>query len=101
MKPFDKRSADSQPLKEVIDRFLKAFSLENKMKEMDVIAAWPELMGSAVAFRTKSIKIHNKILYLEINSSVMREELLNGKEIIITRINDKAGKQLINDVWLG
>jgi predicted nucleic acid-binding Zn ribbon protein len=101
MKPFDKRSADSQPLKEVIDRFLKAFSLENKMKEMDVIAAWPELMGSAVAFRTKSIKIHNKILYLEINSSVMREELLNGKEIIITRINEKAGKQLINDVWLG
>jgi predicted nucleic acid-binding Zn ribbon protein len=101
MKPFDKRSADSQPLKEVIDRFLKAFSLENKMKEMDVIAAWPELMGSAVAFRTKSIKIHNKILYLEINSSVMREELLNGKAIIITRINEKAGKQLINDVWLG
>ncbi len=101
MKPFDKRSADSQPLKEVIDRFLKAFSLENKMKEMDVIAAWPELMGSAVAFRTKSIKIHNKILYLEINSSFMREELLNGKEIIITRINEKAGKQLINDVWLG
>jgi predicted nucleic acid-binding Zn ribbon protein len=101
MKPFDKRSADSQPLKEVIDRFLKAFSLENKMKEMDVIAAWPELMGSAVAFRTKSIKIHNKILYLEINSSVMREELLHGKAIIITRINEKAGKQLINDVWLG
>jgi predicted nucleic acid-binding Zn ribbon protein len=101
MKSFDKRSADSQPLKEVIDRFLKAFSLENKMKEMDVIAAWPELMGSAVAFRTKSIKINNKILYLEITSSVMREELLNGKEIIILRINEKAGKQLINDVWLG
>ena len=101
MKSFDKRSADSQPLKDVIDRFLKAFSLENKMKEMDVIAAWPELMGSAVAFRTKSIKIHNKILYLEINSSVMREELLHGKAIIINRINEKAGKQLINDVWLG
>ena len=101
MKSFDKRSADSQPLKEVIDRFLKAFSLENKMKEMDVIAAWPELMGSAVAFRTKSIKIHNKILYLEINSSVMREELLHGKSIIINRINEKAVKQLINDVWLG
>ena len=101
MKSFDKRSADSQPLKEVIDRFLKAFSLENKMKEMDVIAAWPELMGSAVAFRTKSIKIHNKILYLEINSSVMREELLHGKAIIINRINEQAGKQLINDIWLG
>ena len=66
MKSFDKRSADSQPLKEVIDRFLKAFSLENKMKEMDVIAAWPELMGSAVAFRTKSIKIHNNNSFIYI-----------------------------------
>ena len=99
MKSFDKRSSDSQPLKVVIDRFLKAFSLESKMLEMDIIAAWPELMGSAVAFRTKNIKIENKILYLEITSSVMRAELLNGKGIIISRLNEKAGKELINDTW--
>lgn len=101
MNSFDKRKSESQPLKDVIDRFLKAFSLEDKMKEMEVIAAWPELMGSAVAFRTTSIKIHKKVLYLEISSSVMREELLNGKEIIILRINEKAGKELINNVWFG
>ena len=99
MNSFDKRSADSQPLKVVIDRFLKAFSLESKMLELDIIAAWPELMGSAVAFRTKNIKIQNKILYLEITSSVMRAELLNGKGIIISRLNEKAGKELINDIW--
>jgi len=98
---MDKRKSESQPLKNVIDKFLKAYSLENKMKEMDIIAAWPELMGSAVAFRTKSIKIHNKVLYLEITSSVMREELLNGKQIILNRINEAAGKELINDLWLG
>jgi predicted nucleic acid-binding Zn ribbon protein len=101
MSSMDKRKSESQPLKNVIDKFLKAYSLENKMKEMDIIAAWPELMGSAVAFRTKSIKIHNKVLYLEITSSVMREELLNGKQIILNRINEAAGKELINDLWLG
>ena len=101
MSSVDKRKSESQPLKNVIDKFLKAYSLENKMKEMDIIAAWPELMGSAVAFRTKSIKIHNKVLYLEITSSVMREELLNGKQIILNRINEAAGKELINDLWLG
>jgi len=97
----NKRKSESQPLKNVIDRFLKAYSLENKMKEMDIIAAWPELMGSAVAFRTKSIKIHNKVLYLEITSSVMREELLNGKQIILSRLNERAGQLIINDVWFG
>ena len=71
------------------------------MLEMDIIAAWPDLMGSAVAFRTKNIKIQNKILYLEITSSVMRAELLNGMGIFISRLNEKSGKELINDVWFG
>jgi hypothetical protein len=29
----------------------------------------------------------------------MREELLNGKSIIIQRINETAGHALIQDVW--
>jgi hypothetical protein len=29
----------------------------------------------------------------------MREELLNGKQIIIERVNKEAGCQLINDIW--
>jgi predicted nucleic acid-binding Zn ribbon protein len=69
------------------------------MKEMDVVSAWPHLMGVAVANRTKEIRIQNKKLFLTIDSSVMREELLLGKQIIIDRINEYAGQQIINDVW--
>lgn len=99
MKEDHRRSAEEQPLKEVIDKFLKAYAWDGKMKEMDVIAAWPELMGVAVANRTKEIRIQNKKLYLTIDSSVMREELLLGKQIIIDRLNDYAGQELINDIW--
>ena len=53
MRDEDKRSSNEQPLNEIIDKFLKAFSLEHKMKEYDVIENWPVLMGKAVAFRTK------------------------------------------------
>ena len=35
------RSSKEQPIKEIIAKFLKAHSLDEKMKEMDVIAAWP------------------------------------------------------------
>ena len=99
MNPKDKRHQDSQPLKDVIDHFLKAYSLEYKMKELDIVAAWPELMGGAIAFRTKSITIKNKTLYLEINSAVMRDELYHGKKVIIERINTFARTEVINDVW--
>jgi predicted nucleic acid-binding Zn ribbon protein len=99
MKEDHRRSAEEQPLKEVIDKFLKAYAWDGKMKEMDIVAAWPELMGIAVANRTKEIRIQNKKLFLTIDSSVMREELLLGKQIIIDRLNDYAGQEIETDIW--
>jgi predicted nucleic acid-binding Zn ribbon protein len=99
MKEDHRRSAEEQPLKEVIEKFLKAYAWDGKMKEMDLVAAWPELMGIAVANRTKEIRIQNKKLFLTIDSSVMREELLLGKQIIIDRINEYAGQEIVTDIW--
>lgn len=94
-----KRSSENQEIGKVIDRMLKAYGLDGKMKEMDVINSWEEMMGKAVASRTEKIFIKNKVLHLKLNSSVMRDELLFGKQVIIDRVNQNAGFQMINDVW--
>ena len=96
-----KRTSNEAPLKEVLDRWLKAYGYDGKMKEMDVLEAWPEMMGTAVANRTSEIYIKNKKLFLKMDSSVMREELSYGKDIIIQRVNEKAGAEIITDVWFG
>lgn len=96
-----KRTSNEAPLKEVIDRWLKAYKLDGKMKELDVLNGWPEMMGVAVANRTKEIYIKNKTLYLKMDSSVMRDELAHGKSIIIERVNQFAGFEIITDVWFG
>lgn len=96
-----KRSSNEEPLKDIVNRWLKAYGLESKMKEMEVIEAWPEIMGKAVAHRTTSISIKNKTLILRLDSSVMREELMAGKSLIISHVNEYAGFELINDVWFG
>ena len=94
-----KRTSNEAPLKDVIDRWLKAYKLDGRMKELDVIDAWPELMGTAVAHRTSKITIRNKTLYLKLNSSVMRDELAHGKAIIIQRVNDYAEFEMITEIW--
>ena len=96
-----KRNSNEAPLSTIIDKLMRAYGLEGKMKEFDVIAAWPELMGPAVANRTKDIKIRNKTLFLTMDSAVMREELQHGKQIIILRVNEKAGFELITDIYFG
>ncbi len=96
-----KRSSNQATIGELIEKLMKAYRLDGKLKEMDVIAAWEEMMGKAVATRTKDIQIRNKTLFLTLDSSVMREELMYGKTIIIQRINEKAGFEMISDVYFG
>lgn len=96
---YNKRKSNETPLKELVDRWVKAHGLEGKMQEMQLIKAWPELMGIAVANRTQSLAVRNKTLYIKMDSSVMRDELLQGKSIIIQRVNEFIGSELINDIW--
>lgn len=96
-----KRTSNEAPLKEVLDRWLKAYGYDGKMKEIEIIKMWPEMMGTAVAHRTKEIYIKDKKLYLKMDSAVMRDELAHGKDVIIQRINEAAGFEIINDVWFG
>jgi hypothetical protein len=93
------RDSDEKPLGQIVGKIMKAYGLEKRMKEMDILKGWPEMMGIAVANRTTNLRIHNRILYISIDSAVMREELLNGKQIILHRVNDFAGDRIIDDVW--
>ncbi len=93
------KQGKEQSLEEIMNKLLKAYQLEGRMKEMDVISSWEELMGTAIANRTSRISIKNKVLYLEISSSVMRDELVYGKQVIIDRINQFAGEEMISDVY--
>ena len=86
-------------LGETIQRLLKAYRIDDKMNELDVVSGWEEMMGKAIALRTTKIYIKSGVLHLTISSAVMRDELKFGKQVIIERVNQKAGSKLIHDVW--
>lgn len=94
-----KRELKPTPLAGMVDKLMKAYRLDGKLKEIDVLSKWEEMMGKAVAIRTKEIYIQHKVLHLHIDSSVMRDELHYGKTIIIQRVNETAEVELITDVW--
>jgi len=45
-----RRASNEKQLGDVVEKLLKAYGLEEKMKELDLVEAWPELMGKAVTF---------------------------------------------------
>jgi predicted nucleic acid-binding Zn ribbon protein len=94
------RNQNGIPIKEAIDGYFKALGMEDKMHETRVLSQWEALMGEAVSKRTEGLFIRDRILYVELNSSVMRDELQQAKTEIIAKINELAGMELITDIFL-
>jgi predicted nucleic acid-binding Zn ribbon protein len=61
---------------------------------------WQAQMGPAINKYTTSIQLNNDTLYIELSSSVLREELSYGKEKIIKMMNEELGKDLVKKLVL-
>jgi hypothetical protein len=57
-------------------------------------------MGPAIEKYTTAIKLQNETLFVQLSSSVLREELSYGKEKIINMLNRELGKDLIKKLVL-
>ncbi|GAB1452651.1 hypothetical protein MASR2M47_27070 [Draconibacterium sp.] len=92
------RRSNTQSLSEVIRDYVKGTSIETKLKEVDVVQSWEELLGKTIAHYTKNVSLKNKILFVEINSSVVKNELFMMREEIRRKLNEKAGEEMVNKI---
>lgn len=93
-----RRNSNHESLGDVIRKLIDSYGLQNKLSEVQLIKAWEEVVGSSIARHTSEIWVKDGILYLRLDSSVLREELTYGKEKIIDLVNDFAGRKWITRV---
>lgn len=87
-------------MKEALQHYLKAVGASQKVKQTAVIVQWAAQMGTAVSKRIEKKYIKDGVLYLELNSSAMRDELMQQRSRIVKTINQLAGHALIDQVFL-
>ncbi len=92
------RKANDKTLKEAIEQMLQVYKIKRRYDETGIKTSWPELVGKSVANRTKEIYIHDKKLFLRIESSVIKNELIMMRTQIIEKINTDADSLLIEDI---
>jgi Dna[CI] antecedent, DciA len=90
--------SNDRSLKEAIEQMLHVYKIKRKFDETGIIASWPQLVGKSVANRTKELFIHDKKLFLRIESSVIKNELVLMRMQIINKINEDAKTILIEDI---
>ncbi|CAN5374054.1 DUF721 domain-containing protein [soil metagenome] len=94
------KKSNEYTLKQAIDEMMRSFRLQGKMDEMKLINGWEKVMGAVILKYTRKIHIENRILYVELSSAALREELSYGKTKMIKMLNDEAGGSVIDEVIL-
>jgi len=94
------RRSKTISLAEAIKDFVREMNLEDKLTEVNLISSWEEIVGKAISSRTSRVYIKDHILYVNLNSSVARNELMMLKEALREKLNERAGKEVIKDIVL-
>jgi hypothetical protein len=92
------RRSDSEPLKSVLERYIKAIGGEQKIKQIQLMRNWDQLMGKNIHKQTQSIYFKNNIIYLKIRSSVVKHELFMMKSEIIKHLMQNISQIKIDDI---
>lgn len=95
-----KRHGEEVSIKDVLKSFVSENKLDKGLQQVQVVDAWNNLMGPAIVKYTNSVKLNRNKLYVELSSSVLREELGYGKQKIITLMNEELGEEIINEIVL-
>ena len=85
---------------EAMEDYIKEMNIGGKLSEVTIINSWEEIVGKAISSRTTKIFIKDHTLYVHLNSSVVRNELLMLREALKERLNKKAGSEVIKDIVL-
>jgi predicted nucleic acid-binding Zn ribbon protein len=92
------RKSNTQPLGQVLKEYVRAMNMDRKLKEVDVVQSWEVLMGKTIAGYTRNIWLSKKILYIEIQSPVVKNELVMMREKIRERLNEMAGEEMVEKI---
>jgi predicted nucleic acid-binding Zn ribbon protein len=81
-----------------IQEMLKAFKIEDRFHESNLVNSWEKVMGSPIAKRTSKIYIKDKKLFVYLTSAPLKHKLSMSKDKVLLLLTKEFGESLINEV---
>ena len=92
------RRNDAEQIGDMIRKFFRQHGLESPLNEYRLVQAWRDVVGPVITKYTSNLYIKNQILYVHLTSSVLRQELMMGRDILVRNLNEKVGAQVIVNI---
>jgi len=86
------------PLKKVINQLLRAYGYNDMLDEIDLMKAYDEVVGVMFVKHTVKKFYKNRILFVQLDSAVLKQEMSYMKTTLVLKINQMLGKQILKDI---
>ncbi|WP_246343619.1 DUF721 domain-containing protein [Adhaeribacter radiodurans] len=92
------RQSDIQPVKDSIQALLKAYRIQGKVNQVQVVASWEKIVGKAIALKTKELYFKEDKLFVLLTSAPLKHQLVMSKTRVIELINMEVGEGVVKEV---
>lgn len=81
-----------------LDELINDLGIKSRLRECDAIECWEIVVGEHIAKMAMVTRISKGILYVKVNTSTLRNELVLRKRELITKLNTKVGECVVKDI---
>jgi hypothetical protein len=93
------KRSNTQSISKVLEVFFKENPhLAQKLAETRLINSWDKVLNPIILRYTGQLFIKNRCLYVKINSSVVKSELIMRREQLIQDLNKEVGETVITNI---
>ena len=89
---------NTQHIGQAIQQLLSRYHIKSKFDEANLLASWERLAGKPVAKRTKKLFIRGKVLFVELESPSMKNDLNLHKAQLIEILQKEFGKDVVKEI---
>ena len=89
---------DAEQIVESIRKFFPQIALDAPLNESPLIQSCKDVVLPAITKYTSNLYIKNQILYVHLTSSVLRQELMMGRDLLVKNLNKQVGAQVIVNI---
>ncbi len=87
-----------ESLGNVIDALMHQLGMQTKLKQYDIVALWPSIVGEQIASMTSVDKIEKNVLVVKVTAAPWRTELTFRRKEILEKVHAAMNSDSIKDI---
>jgi hypothetical protein len=92
------RRKETQKISDILKECTREAHLDQKLQETRLIENWGKILGPMIQNSTRKIFISNRVLFIYLESPVIRNELFMMRSKLMEALNESVGENIIDNI---